>query len=90
MPNMNDPMERIVYHALTDASISFVGENGKGAVGLDFCLTDIDVHIEVKQMHSPRISEQMSRAKNVIAIQGIGAAKEFYRMLNSKPYLKEE
>lgn len=74
---MEDPMEKIVRAALREAGIEFVEERDKRARGLDFYLPRSDVHIEVKQFHSNRIAEQMSRAPNVIAIQGIGAAKLF-------------
>lgn len=66
-----DPMERLIATALTRAGIAFTTDYGGGnPVGLDFHLTDADVHIEVKQYHSDRIAEQMSRAPNVIAVQG--------------------
>jgi len=38
---------------------------------LDFYLPDFDIYIEVKRFHTNRIAEQMSRGKNVIAIQGM-------------------
>lgn len=43
--------------------------------GLDFYLSDLDIYIEVKQFHSDRIARQMSRRKNVIAIQGMQSLK---------------
>lgn len=78
-----DPMEKIVREALDAANIFFVEEEDERALGLDFYLPIVDVHIEVKQFHSERISEQMSRAPNVIAIQGIEAARLFAKMLLS-------
>ena len=51
--------------------------------GLDFYLPAYDVYVEVKQFHSPRISEQMSRQKNVIAIQGMGALAAFAQLLKA-------
>lgn len=75
---MNDPMEAIIAAALRDAKEPFVTDfGGKNPSGLDFRLTAVGVEIEVKQFHSPRISEQMSRSPNVIAIQGRGAVEYF-------------
>ena len=71
----SDPIERIIEIGLDEGGIPHVGEEDPRALNLDFYLPDFDVHIEVKQFHTPRISEQMSRASNVIAIQGQTAAK---------------
>ena len=78
---LDDPMEKIVRDALESAGILFVEERDQRACGLDFYLPIVDVHIEVKQFHTDRISEQMSRVPNVIAIQGIEAARLFAKML---------
>ena len=67
-----DPMEKLVADALRAAGIRFVEEN-ETPERLDFYLPDFDVFIEVKQFHSDRIGEQMSRAPNVIAAQGAAA-----------------
>lgn len=64
-----DPMEAKIYAALRGANIDFT-HDPRETSGLDFRLTATPVHIEVKQMHSPRIAEQMSRVENVIAAQG--------------------
>lgn len=77
---MNDPMEEMVRSALHGASVPF-HEEGPETLNLDFLLSDHDIYIEVKQFHSDRISEQMSRAPNVIAIQGEGAARFFAMLL---------
>lgn len=63
---ITDPMERQIADALDAAGVEFEHEK----LGLDFYLPAFDVYIEVKRMHSPRISDQMSRAPNVIAAQG--------------------
>ena len=69
---IDDPMERIIAAALDDADIPFVpGESTPER--LDFFLPVQNIHIEVKQFHSDRIAEQMSRADNVIAVQGRAA-----------------
>ena len=77
-----DPMERCVEKALVKAGINFVGENDPRANNLDFYLPDFDLHIEVKQFHSPRISGQMAKVPNILVLQGLGAAEAFDRMLN--------
>ncbi len=83
---MNDPMELILAAALDRAGIAYTtGDGGSNAVGLDFHLTDADVHIEVKQMHTPRIAEQMSRAPNVIAVQGRAAVEWLAGVIGGKP-----
>lgn len=71
---INDPVERIVADALTRAGVPFT-TGDENAAGLDFYLPDHDLYIEVKQFHSPRIEEQMSRAANVVAVQGRAAAE---------------
>lgn len=63
-------MERLIAAALSAASQEWVDERDPAALGLDFYLPDQGVHIEVKRMHSPRISEQMRRSENVIVAQG--------------------
>ncbi len=77
----NDPIETILEDALYEAGIDYVKETDIRASGLDFYLPEYDLHIEVKQFHTPRIAEQMSRVKNVIAIQGVEAAKFFAKIL---------
>ncbi|MES0071840.1 hypothetical protein [Mesorhizobium sp. M0058] len=84
-----DPMEETVRSALTFAEIGFVESQDPRALNLDFYLTTEDLHIEVKRFHAPRIAEQMSRAPNVIAIQGLDAAKFVARLIrNSKGRLQ--
>ena len=81
---MSDPMEGIIRAALERERFDFT-EDGKagGEVNknLDFRLTDYDIFIEVKQMHSPRIADQMARAPNVIAVQGKEAVEFFAALL---------
>lgn len=74
--------EKIIADALTKASLEFVMENDMmNAAGLDFYLPQYDIYIEVKSFYSERIAEQMSRAKNVIAIQGEQSARVFADMV---------
>ena len=49
---------------------------------LDFYLEDFDVYIEVKRFHTPRIAAQMSRAENVIAVQGFGSLQFLEHLVN--------
>jgi hypothetical protein len=77
-----DPIERMVYDALTAAQIEFV-QGDSTHEGLDFFLPNIGVHIEVKQFHSPRIAEQMARADEVIVIQGRWAAEVFCGLIRN-------
>jgi hypothetical protein len=79
---MTDPMELLVRDALQKAGILFFeGGHHKNPAGLDFYLSDFDVYIECKQFHSERITEQMSRAPNVIALQGRKAVELFVSAL---------
>ena len=81
---MEDPMEKMMREALEREGFAYT-EDGKpgGEVNraLDFHLTDYGIHIEVKQFHTPRIAEQMSRAPNVIAVQGRDAVEFFAALL---------
>lgn len=79
---MTDPMEQIIASALTKAGIEYVtDEGGQNPTNLDFGLIN-GIQIEVKQFHSDRIAKQMSRAPNVIAIQGREAVEWFANLLN--------
>lgn len=79
----NDPIEQMIRDALSDQGIEFVEENDERARGLDFFLPNIGLHVEVKQFHSDRIAEQMSRVDDVIAIQGSWAAYIFCRLIRN-------
>jgi hypothetical protein len=66
-----DPMEQIIEAALVAAGIRYTTDEGGGTPHhLDFDLIDFGIAIEVKRMHSDRISAQMARAPNVIVAQG--------------------
>lgn len=75
---ITDPVKRIVADALDRVGVVYQTHN---SLELDFYLPSYEIYIEVKQYHSPRISEQMSRNPNVIAIQGIEAARAFADLL---------
>lgn len=79
MTDISDPMERLIADALDS-----IGEPYQtNILALDFYLPNRDVFIEVKRMHSDRIAEQMSRADNVIAAQGVAAVSLLADMLRS-------
>ena len=80
-----DPLETEIATALDAAGIRYETDFGGGnPAALDFYLPHLDVYIEVKQFHSPRIAEQMSRAENVIAIQGRQAMALFCELLGQR------
>lgn len=66
--------------ALTARGVSH--RNDDAGSGLDFVLDGVNVYIECKQFHTPRIAEQTSRVENVIVIQGKAAAEMFAAMLS--------
>lgn len=76
-----DPLEALVAAALEAAGIRYLRDSGpvrkRNPSNLDFLLPDHGVEIEVKRYHSERIAEQMSRAPNVIALQGEPAVRFF-------------
>ena len=82
-PPIKDPMEDLIQHALENSGRPFKTENENEA-RLDFHLPCEDLYIEVKQFHTPRISEQMERVDNVIVGQGPKAVK-FLADLISRP-----
>ena len=77
-----DPLEQMLAHALQKSGIVFIRDrNGENPSGLDFLLPNLGIEIEVKRFHSDRIGEQMSRAENVIALQGEVAVRWFCEIL---------
>jgi hypothetical protein len=76
-----DPLEKIIADALDVCGIKYqTGFGGENPSGLDFRLPS-GVEIEVKRFHTPRISEQMSRSSEVIALQGESAVRFFAMLL---------
>lgn len=66
-----DPMEAQIADALRAIGIEFGRDRDcSSPANLDFYVPSLDVHIEVKRMHTPRVSEQMGRVENVIVAQG--------------------
>lgn len=79
---INDPLERRVASALSDAGIAYVHEmQDQQRTGLDFYLPESGVYVEVKRFHSDRISKQTARAENIIVLQGEQAVDLFCNAL---------
>lgn len=78
-----DPIEAMVERALNARSIRFEREVEVDPAGsrLDFHLPDFDLFIECKQFHSERAVRQLSRAPNVILLQGREATGFFCKLL---------
>lgn len=77
--SISDPVEAIVADGLTRAGILFIHDSEGAEVncGLDFYLPTAEVHVECKRFRSERTEGQMARVKDIIVIQGVGAAKAF-------------
>lgn len=78
---ITDPIEQIIIDGLVASGIKYYTEYSGKTKNLDFYLPEYDIYIEVKQFHSERINEQMSRANNVICIQGKESAKFICNLL---------
>jgi hypothetical protein len=69
---VSEPLETKIAAALDAAGIEYLTDyEGKSPANLDFYLPDYDLYLEIKGGHSDRISGQMARHHNVIAIQGV-------------------
>jgi len=77
-----DPCEAIVYDALVSAGLEFTTEMQNREQRLDFYIQSLDLMIEVKQFHTPRIARQLEDHENVILIQGKHAARMFSKLVN--------
>jgi hypothetical protein len=81
---MTCPLENQMIDFLEEVDIDFnrPDQNKKDPTTLDFYLIDLDLYIEVKQFHSDRISEQLSKVpehKTAIVLQGPNAMKDFIK-----------
>jgi hypothetical protein len=85
-PPTIDPMEQLIRDGLNAGAFRYVDERHPAAKALDFYLIDLDIHIEVKRMHTSRVSDQMARADNVIVAQGDRAVKMLARLLATARY----
>jgi len=78
----NDPMERLVEQALIDAGLRYRREGDPlHHQTIDYLLLDHDVHIEVKLMHTDRVSRQMASVPNIIVAQGEPAIRLLARAI---------
>lgn len=82
---ITNPLEEKIAAELRRAGIAYGADGTSSTKNLDFHITESDVYIEVKAFHSDRIAEQMSRAENVIAIQGTKAVEWFAWVLCHLP-----
>jgi hypothetical protein len=75
-------LELVIAEALDTARVEF-RTDFEGAVPehLDFYLPKLDLFIEVKAAHTPRIAEQMARGKYVIVAQGVNAVVALARLI---------
>ena len=80
---MHDPIEGIVGSALSVRGVRYVCDGDGDTKALDFYLPDFGVYIEVKQFHTERVSEQMTRDPNIIVIQGRAAAEAFASLITT-------
>lgn len=79
---LKDPVEREMQELLDYLGIPYRLEKEGGKHKLDFDCGN--VFIEVKQFHTDRLSEQMARAPNVIAFQGIESIRFLRRYIEAK------
>lgn len=78
MRKITDPVELEVAKGLDARGVPFTHESETKDQGADFYLPLHKIHIECKQFATPRTGDQIAKLKNVIVIQGMGAA-EFFR-----------
>ena len=79
---ISNPLEKQVADALDAREIKWLHEDEAGNVArLDFYIPSSGVYVEVKQAYSPRCDAQLSRAENVILVQGIDAVRAFCDLL---------
>ena len=80
MHGLPDPVEIVIERGLELAGIKYIRCDEQHR-HLDFYLPELNIYIEVKQFHTPRIAEQMARVPDIIAIQGMKAAVTFCKMI---------
>ena len=82
-----DPLEREVEDALIASGLQYLRGDQQVDVTkrLDFYIVPWRVHVEVKQMHTARVAEQMSRAPDVIVLQGWASVRLFCKLLKGEP-----
>lgn len=77
-----DPVEIVIAEGLERAGIEYERKSENRFPHLDFYLPRLNIYIEVKQFHTDRIADQMSRVPDIIAIQGMKAAVIFVKMIS--------
>jgi len=85
-PHVADPVERYVQEALEQAGVKYTHETENKEQGLDFYLPNLGVYIECKAYYADRINKQIE-GKQVIVVQGYGAARVFKRLLTGEESL---
>ena len=83
--HISDPIEKIIATALDARGVDYVHDGSGSTNGLDFWLPTLGTYIECKAYHSPRIAEQMTRAPDIIVVQGIVAAHAFAALISPAP-----
>jgi hypothetical protein len=85
---MTDPLENGMVALLTEAGIRFTrpDQDATDPANLDFFLPDFSLYIEVKQFHSHRIAEQLSKVperKSAIVLVGPNAIADFKQLVDA-------
>jgi hypothetical protein len=82
--NFADHLENKLAECLSEKGIDFVHESENKSQGLDFYLPKLNVYIEVKQYHTPRIAKQMTYQNEIIVLQGSKAVDAFIKLITLK------
>lgn len=84
-----DPLESAVETFLRARKIKFSRpeQDSTDRANLDFYLPDFNLYIEVKQYHTPRIAEQLSRVpehRNVMVLVGRQSFSQLVRLFEAR------
>lgn len=79
-----DPLEERVEKALERNGVLY--ERHDHVNGIDFYLPMLMIYVEVKAMHTPRVSDQMARVDHIIVLQGHSAVNAFCGLLDFGAY----
>lgn len=77
--SVTDPVEKVIADALDEMGAAYDAPCPE--TDLDFYVSSFGIWIECKRFHTPRTTEQMSRVKNIIVIQGMKAAEVFAALI---------
>ncbi len=75
-----DPVEIVLERGFEKAGIEYRRADD-GQRHLDFYLPGLNIYVEVKQFHTPRVADQMARVPDIIVIQGMKAVVTFVKMI---------